>query len=70
MPTLPLSAAVTAPAEIQFNSDGDVLVVTEKSTNVVDTYTVGTHGPRGPRVTPADAETPFGFDFGNDNRRL
>jgi hypothetical protein len=43
-------------------------VVTEKATGIIDTYTVGKNGrPTGPRVTPADAETPFGFHFGNRN---
>lgn len=66
--TRPLSTAVTSPAEIRFSPDGDVLVVTEKATNVIDTYTVGKDGrPTGPRVVPADAETLFGFDFGHDN---
>jgi 6-phosphogluconolactonase len=67
--TRPLSTAVTSPAEIRFSPDGDVLVVTEKATNVIDTYTVGKDGrATGPRVVPADAETPFGFDFGRDNK--
>jgi 6-phosphogluconolactonase len=62
--TRSLSAASTAPAEIRFRPDGRVLVVTEKSTNNIDTYVVGTDGRAvGPRVIPADAETPFGFDL-------
>jgi len=44
------------------------LVVTEKATNIIDTYTAGNNGRlTGPRVTPADAETPFGFYFGDHN---
>ncbi len=67
--TRPLSAAVTSPAEIRFSPDGDVLVVTEKATNIIDTYTVAKDGrPTGPRVVPSDAETPFGFDFGDHNQ--
>lgn len=59
---------MTSPAEIRFRPDGEVLVVTEKATNVIDTYTVGKNGrPPGPRGVPSDAETPFGIDFGNDN---
>ena len=66
--TRPLSAAITSPAEIRYSPDGDVLVVTERATSIIDTYTVGKNGrPTGPRVTPADAETPFGFYFGNHN---
>lgn len=64
--TRPLSAAATAPAQIQFSPDGSVLVVTEKSTNVIDTFTVGADGrATGPIVTQADAQTPFGFDIAN-----
>ena len=59
----------TAPAQIQFTPDGSILVVTEKSTNNIDTYLVGRDGrTTGPIVTPADAETPFGFDIANRNQ--
>jgi 6-phosphogluconolactonase (cycloisomerase 2 family) len=37
----PLSKKSAGPAEISFNPAGNVLVVTEKSTNIIDTYTVG-----------------------------
>lgn len=67
--TRPLSAAATAPAQIEFSPDGSVLVVTEKATSVIDTYTVGRDGrASGPIVTPSDAETPFGFDIANRNQ--
>ncbi len=67
--TRPLSAAVTAPGEIRFRPDGKVLVVTEKATNIIDTYTVGKDGrTTGPQVIPSDAETPFGFYFSNHNQ--
>jgi 6-phosphogluconolactonase (cycloisomerase 2 family) len=67
--TRPLSGAVTAPAQIQFTPDGSILVVTEKATSVIDTYTVGYDGrATGPIVTPSDAETPFGFDIANGNQ--
>jgi 6-phosphogluconolactonase (cycloisomerase 2 family) len=67
--TRPLSAAVTSPAQIRFSPDGKVLVVTEKATNVIDTYTVGQDGrPTGPHVTQADAQTPFGFEFNRRNQ--
>jgi len=62
----PLSAAVTAPAQIKFTPDGTVLVVTEKATNIIDTYTVGEDGrATGPIVTPSDAQTPFGIYVSN-----
>jgi len=67
--TRPLSAAVTAPAQIKFTPDGRVLVVTEKATNIIDTYTVGKDGrATGPIVTPSDAQTPFGFYLANGNQ--
>lgn len=67
--TRPLSAPVTAPAQIQFTPDGSILVVTEKATNNIDTYLVGRDGrTTGPIVTAADAETPFGFDIANRNQ--
>jgi 6-phosphogluconolactonase len=60
----PLSAAATAPAEIRFKPDGKVLVVTEKTTNLIDTYAVGDDGrSTGPTVTPSGVQTPFGFDL-------
>jgi 6-phosphogluconolactonase len=66
--TRPLSGAITNPAEIRFSPDGNVLVATERATNVIDTYMVGKNGrSTGPRVTAADAETPFGFYFGDHN---
>lgn len=60
----PLSAAATAPAEIRFRPDGRVLVVTEKTTNLIDTYTVRDDGrATGPTITPSGVQTPFGFDL-------
>ena len=67
--TRPLSADVTGPAQIGFTPDGKVLIVTEKATNVIDTYTVGKDGlATGPIVTPSDAQTPFGFNVGHGNQ--
>lgn len=63
--TRPLSADSTAPAQIQFNSDGDVLVVTEKATDTIDTYTLDEAGIPGDPIPQASAGvTPFGFAFG------
>lgn len=67
--TRPLSGAGVDPAQIQFSPDGDVLVVTEKNTNLIDTYTVGADGrTSGPTVQPSAGQTPFGFAFGGRNR--
>ncbi len=65
--TQPLSEANTDPAEINFSPDGSVLVVTEKATNVIDTYTVDDNGVIDQHQQFASAgETPFGFAFRND----
>jgi 6-phosphogluconolactonase (cycloisomerase 2 family) len=61
----PLSAASTAPAQIEFTPVGNVLVVTEKATNNILTYTVVNDGyATGPNVYASAGTTPFGFAFG------
>jgi len=61
----PLSG-ITAPAQISFNPQGTVLVVTEKSTSIIDTYTVNTRGVASAPITHASSgNTPFGFAFNN-----
>lgn len=63
--TRTLSAAMTGPAQVQFSPDGDLLVVTEKSTNIIDVFLVGRDGLPGPLVpTVSNGATPFGFSFG------
>ena len=60
--TQSLSAANTGPAQVSFNADGDVLVVTEKATSLIDTFTVGSDGVAVPANTFASSGmTPFGF---------
>ena len=62
--TQALSAANTGPAQIAFNADGDVLVVTEKATNLIDTFVVDGDGVAGPAMSHAsEGPTPFGFAF-------
>src|SRR5439155_25216085 len=62
--TRPLSAAAVGPAQIQFSPDGRLLVVTEKATNLIDSYVVGPDGlAAGPTPQPSAGATPFGFDF-------
>src|SRR2546426_8889887 len=59
----PLSG-VTAPAQISFNPSGTVLVVTEKSTNKIDTFLVNGHGvASAPNVQASSGGAPFGFHF-------
>ena len=63
--TQPLSEAGTDPAQIAFTPDGSILVVTEKSTNRLVTYTVGSNGrPGEPTIHDSAGITPFGFAFG------
>jgi 6-phosphogluconolactonase len=62
--TRPLSGAATAPAQVSFNRDGSMLVVTERATNSIDTYVVGSDGlASAPAVHPSSGMTPFGFAF-------
>jgi 6-phosphogluconolactonase (cycloisomerase 2 family) len=66
---LPLSAASVGPAQIGFNVDGDLLLVTEKTTNNIDVFSVDDDGVAvGPTVVPSAGQTPFGFAFGKRNQ--
>lgn len=54
----------TAPAQVGFNPDGEVLVVTEKGSNKLTTYRVRQDGGiDAPVVTASAGMTPFGFAF-------
>jgi 6-phosphogluconolactonase (cycloisomerase 2 family) len=65
--TRPLSTNASGPAEVAFDPTGTRLVVTEKNTNRLSTYTVDGSGvAHGPTVTPAAGVTPFGFAFTNN----
>ena len=70
--TRPLSQVNTAPAQIEFTPDGNVLVVTEKATNKIDTYVVDANGlvSAGPTVFDSAGDTPFGFAFDGQNLLL
>src|SRR5215213_2743025 len=65
--TRPLAGGSAAdPAEVRFSPDGTLLVVTEKDTNIIDTYTVGAEGlASAPAANPSNGVTPFGFEFNN-----
>ncbi|MCA9726213.1 MAG: beta-propeller fold lactonase family protein, partial [Candidatus Eisenbacteria bacterium] len=57
-----LSAADVGPAQIAFSADGGVLIVTEKGTNNIVTYSVGSDGKASaPNVQASNGQTPFGF---------
>lgn len=66
----PLSAAGgTAPAQVSFSSEGDVLVITERNTNRLTSHAVLPTGSLGTRVVTASAgATPFGFAFTKRNQ--
>ena len=60
--TRPLSAASTGPAQVSFVNEGQVLVVTEKATNKIVTYTVDENGiPGAMHSITSSSPTPFGF---------
>ncbi len=62
--------AGAAPAQVSFDSTGSVLIVTEKGTNSLDTFTVNGQGIAQPGVTipsSAASTTAFGFAFGQDD---
>jgi len=66
--TRPLSnngaGAAPAPAQISFSRDGGTLVVTERATNLIDTYTVDRDGvASAPAPQASSGVTPFGFAF-------
>jgi len=60
----PLGSTNAGPAQISFDPTGARLVVTEKNTNTLTTYTVDASGVAGTPVTKsASGVTPFGFAF-------
>lgn len=65
--TRPLSSSAAGPAQISFAPNGAALVVTEKNTNMIDTYAVDANGvASGPIVNPSSGATPFGFGFSSN----
>jgi len=65
--TQPLIGGTAAdPAQVSFNPDGTLLVVTEKAGNRLNTYTIDENGlPSPPIDNPSNGMTPFGFAFNN-----
>jgi 6-phosphogluconolactonase len=69
--TRALSDNNAAPAQIQFNNAGTQLVVTEKNTNRISTYSVHADGLTSDVLShPAIGITPFGFGFDNHDQLL
>jgi 6-phosphogluconolactonase len=65
--TRPLSSAASNAAEVAFVNNGRVLVVTERATNKIITYTVNEWGMPGTMHSITSANTtPFGFDAGGN----
>jgi 6-phosphogluconolactonase len=63
--TQPLSGAASpSPEQIGFTPSGSVLLVTEKATNIIDTYTVSSTGvASAPTSNPSVGAGPYGFAF-------
>jgi 6-phosphogluconolactonase len=63
--TQPLSGTTVDPAQVSFDPRGTTLVVTEKGTNLIDTYDVDrdTGLASGPNAQASEGSTPFGFAF-------
>lgn len=60
-----LSAEGTGPAQISFDRDADALIVTEKATNKITTFSLNDNGiPLDRHVINSAGTTPFGFSFG------
>lgn len=65
--TRPLSGDDVGPAQISFTDNGQVLVITEKATSLITTYTVENDGSPGDMHTLSSASpTPFGFAPGRN----
>ena len=63
--TRPLSSTMAGAAQMSFVNEGKVLVITEKNTNKIITYTVNTSGiPGNLHSITAANQTPFGFAVG------
>jgi len=66
-----LGGALSGCTQVSFNPAGDVLVVTEKTADVIATYTVGTDGlATGPIRNESSGSGPFGFTFTQTGRLL
>ncbi len=66
-----LGGATSGCTQVSFTPDGDVLVVTEKTADVIATYTVGPDGlASGPIRNDSTGSGPFGFTFTQTGRLL
>lgn len=72
--TRPLSSdapgATIGPAQVSFDNKGNMLVVTEKITSLIDTYEVHDGIAGSPVTSPSAGQTPFGFAFDRRNHPI
>jgi len=62
--TKALAAGANGAAEVRANRQGNLVVVSERVSNRLETFAIAKDGSLGdPVVTPAAGTTPFGFDF-------
>lgn len=62
--TEPLGTGDSGPAQVGFSPDGRHLVVTDKTSNTIDTFAVADDGSlSAANSQPSDGATPFGFAF-------
>ena len=67
--TQSLSGTGVGPAQIGFDRNGALLVVTEKNTNLITTFRIGPGGAAMPgQSMPSSGMTPYGFAFSRRNQ--
>ncbi len=65
----PLSADNTGPAQVSFSQEGGALIVTERTSNLIEVFALGDDGLATDRkVFQSVGVTPFGFGVGRHNR--
>ncbi len=66
--TRPLSGTGVDAPQISFSPKGDLLLVTEKATNIIGSFKVRKNTPASSgEFNPSVGKTPFGFDFARDH---
>lgn len=63
--TQPLGSSAAGAEQVQFSNNGQLLVVTEKTSNTIDTFEVGAAGLAGPVRTNGAPGGPFASTFDN-----
>jgi 6-phosphogluconolactonase len=65
-----LSQPSPGPAQVEFSPDGELLVVTEKATNTIDSFVVDDGVAQPAQSFPSAGVTPFGFAFDQRGRLI